>query len=75
MLKLLTALIALGRVIPFLSKLLNELERVRLARTYDRIDQAVADAQKRALVADPNGNVRMPAQDGNGGQVPPAPRV
>ena len=75
MLKLLSALIALGRVVPFLSKLLNELERVKLAKTHDRIDQAVADAQKRAIIADPNGNVRMPAQDGERGQVPPAPRV
>ena len=63
MLKLLSALIALGRVVPFLSKLLNELERVKLAKTYDRIDQAVADAQKQPLVADPNGNGRVRAQD------------
>jgi len=72
--ELASLIVALGKAIPLISRLLNEVERIRVAKTHDDIDKAIAEARKAPPVcAHPACPLRVPDPNGLGGPLPKAP--
>ncbi len=75
MIELASLIVALGKAIPFISRLLTEVERIRVAQTHNAIDKAIAEARKGPSVCpSPSCPLRV-LHDGAGGQVSETPRV
>jgi len=75
MIELASLIVALGKAIPFVSRLLTEVERIRVAQTHNAIDKAIAEARKGPSVCPSHSCPLRVLHNGAGGQVPEAPRV